>query len=116
MNKRPILMKGERLIVPIIKKQPFGEKELPHTYEDVKARIQSSLSSIKNIVKERQDKFLPNEIVICARMEEGYLAKSYRPDFLQKDNNMNLVGARKVRSTKKDSDGNEIIIENKVYL
>lgn len=116
MNKRPILMKGERLIVPIIKKQPFGEKELPHTYEDVKARIQSSLSSIKNIVKERQDKFLPNEIVICARMEEGYLAKSYRPDFLQKDNNMNLVGARKVRSTKKDSDGNEIIIENKVYF
>lgn len=116
MSKKPILMKGERLIVPILKKQGFGEKELPHTYDEAKLKIQTSLSSIKDVVKSRKDKFLPNEIVICARMEEGYLAKSYRPDFLQKDNNMNLVGARKIKSTKKDLNGKETTIENKLYF
>ncbi|MDB2140027.1 S8 family peptidase [Clostridium butyricum] len=116
MDKRPILMKGERLIVPILKKQGFGDKELPHTYNEAKSKIQSSLSQIKAVIKNNRNEFLPNEIVVCARMEEGFLAKSYRPDFLEKDNNMNLVGARKIKSISKDVNGNENIVENKLYF
>lgn len=88
MDKRPILMKGERLIVPILKKQMFVPKDLPNTYDEAKSKIKSSLKTIKEVVKNSKDEFLPNEIVVCVRMEEGFLAKSYRPDFLQKDNNM----------------------------
>lgn len=116
MDKRPILMKGERLIVPIFKKQGFGDKELPCTYDEAKLKIQSSLSSIKEVIKNSNDEFLPNEIVVCARMEEGFLAKSYRPDFLQKDNNMNLVGARKIKSCIRGVNGEETITENKLYF
>lgn len=116
MDKRPILMKGERLIVPILKKQPFVPKDLPNTYDEAKVKIKSSLKTIKEVVKNSKDEFLPNEIVVCARMEEGFLAKSYRPDFLQKDNNMNLVGARKIKSINKDVNGNKNITENKLYF
>ncbi|WP_195264104.1 S8 family peptidase [Clostridium sp. 1001275B_160808_H3] len=116
MDKRPILMKGERLIVPILKKQQFVPKDLPHTYDDAKSRIKSSLKTIKEVIKNNKDEFLPNEIVVCVRMEDGFLAKSYRPDFLEKNNNMNLVGARKIKSISKDVNGNSNIIDNKLYF
>lgn len=116
MDKRPILMKGERLIVPILKKQMFLPKDLPQNYDEAKSKIKSSLKTIKEVIKNNENEFLPNEIVVCARMEDGFLAKSYRPDFLQKDNNMNLVGARKIKSISKDVNGNSNITDNKIYF
>ncbi len=106
--KKPILIKGEKLIEPIIKKSPFGSKDLPKTYEQAKKDIISSLNIVKDKIKTNTEGFLPNEVIICAKMEEGFLAKSYRPDFLSKHENMTLIGARKLK--------NENEKENKIYF
>lgn len=112
--KRPILMKGERLIDIVTKKGMGGEKPLPRQYTQAKQRIIQSLNEVKEEIKEGKANFLENEIILSVKMEQGFLAKSYRPDFLTKDENMTLVGARKGYF----QNGNESdeIIEKKIYF
>lgn len=112
--KRPILMKGERLIDVVTKRVSGGEKSLPKTYNEAKNILCASLKTIEREVYENRENFLKNEVIVSVKMEEGFLAKSYRPDFLTNGDNMTLVGARKSYPTTDES-----VVgysENKIYF
>ncbi|SJP21926.1 Subtilase family [Clostridioides difficile] len=95
MKNKPILMKGERLAVPTKKGSSGAEKTSPYTYEESKEKIINNINDIKMNIKENKNLFIESEIILCARMAEGFLAKSYAPNFLQKIENISMIGARK---------------------
>lgn len=94
MNRKPIIVKGEKLAAPIEKRNGGGPKQGAYSYEEAKSNIISNIHSIKEKLIEKNEVFIESEIIICARMAKGYLAKSYIPDFLGKYDKVSFVGAR----------------------
>lgn len=109
----PILLKGEKLAESVTKGHGGGEKKLPYTYDEAKKRLVNDITDIRTSLSENKDSFLEDEVVFCVRMAEGFLAKSYRPDFIEKKDSMNFIGAR-IYSRKKNDDGSES--KSKLYF
>lgn len=95
MKMKPIIIKGEKLASPVEKGRPGGGKDNAYTYEEAKNNIIGNLLEIESKIKNEEEIFLSSEIIVCARMANGYMAKSYMPDFLQKNSNISIIGARK---------------------
>lgn len=94
MRRKPIIVRGEKLASPIEKRKGGGQKENAYSYEDAKLNIISNIHSIKENLIEKKEVFIESEIIVCARMAKGYLAKSYVPDFLEKYDKVSFIGAR----------------------
>jgi hypothetical protein len=79
-ERRPILYKGELYNKPIQKKSGGPEKKPSITYSQARTRILADLESTKARLKEvPADLKLPNEFVVCVRVDKEFSAKSYYP-------------------------------------
>lgn len=94
MKRKPIIVRGEKLAAPVEKRKGGGQKDSAYSYEEAKTNIISNISSIKEDLLEKKEVFIESEIIVCARMAKGYLAKSYIPDFLGKYDRVSFIGAR----------------------
>lgn len=94
MDFMPILMNGQKLAEPTIKKKTGGEKKAPYTYEEVKERIINDMNNLSEEIDNNTEFYLKNEIVISIRMAENFIAKSYIPDVFDTKESMEFVGAR----------------------
>lgn len=93
-KKYPLIAHGELYIEPITKNFFGGLKKIPHEYLEAKKKIISDIDRINASIQENQELFL-DEKIVCVRMEPKFEAKSYVPNQLLTDDNMNIVGGRK---------------------
>lgn len=93
MNKYPILSNGELLGSPVSKKQNSGLKKYPTSLTETKENLISDINKIRIKIKEKEFEF-SEEIVLCARMHEKFLAKSYVPSDVFNKINIEIVGGR----------------------
>ncbi|QNU66904.1 S8 family peptidase [Ruminiclostridium herbifermentans] len=94
MTFMPFLLKGERLATSIRKGKNGGEKASPYSYEQVKERLVRDIDYIQQDLTQNSHLFSDSEIILCVRMAEGFLAKSYKPDVFENKDSMEFVGAR----------------------
>lgn len=95
----PILIKGEKLAQKIKRTNTGGPKKYPYTIEQATERMLNDVNKIQKELKTNSEKYLDNEIFICVRMADGFLAKSYKPEKLfHKKESMEFVGARTYRT------------------
>lgn len=82
-NRRPILYKGEVYTKAITKKVGGSSKQPKASYGTAQAKILSDISQAKEKINNMpSDKKLPNEFVVCVRMDPEFSAKSYYPEDL----------------------------------
>ncbi len=109
-QRRPILHKGEVYNVPVERTMGGPTNEPTISYSNARDKLLKYFSDmseqVASIPKENR---LPNEIVVCYRMESGYTAKSYYPKSLLKTSvrepkNIRIeeIGSRLWRANKKD--------------
>lgn len=82
-SRRPILYRGEKYSLPILK---GGKRKLPEpaiSYEEARGRlindIQSTSEKLRGIPVEMR---MPSETIVCLRMQPEFSAKSYYPSSL----------------------------------
>ena len=81
-NRRPILHKGELYSSSIVKRG--GPPPKPNkTYEEARQKIIADINHTEIILKQLTPTLkLPNESVVCFKLQSEYSAKSYYPDSL----------------------------------
>lgn len=112
-NLMPILIKGEKLATDAKKIRGGGPVKLPYTYEESRERIIEDINDISKTIVEEKKYFLEDEIILSVKMSEKFLAKSYKPEFLEKKEKMKFVGAR---IYKREKDDNNEEIKSKLYF
>ena len=81
--RRPILYNGEVYVSPVEKGSGGGTKQPNITYEVAREKILSDINRTKEVLRRMpDDSRLPNEVVLCLRMQPEFSAKSYYPDSL----------------------------------
>lgn len=90
----PILVKGEKLAEDIKKATNGGPKPYPYMYEESRDRAIKDIERINKEIKDNNEFYLENEIVLNVRMNEKFLAKSYAPNLFSNKESMEFVGAR----------------------
>ena len=82
-NRRPILYNGEVYSSPISKKPSNIPKNHPVTFEQAQTKALQDIAKTKSTLRELpKDIRLPNEVILCLRMQPEFTAKSYYPDSL----------------------------------
>ena len=83
MKKRPILYNGQLYSKPI-EKGRFGPPKQPQiAFEEARSKILADIVKTKQAISEVPSNLkLPNEFIVCLRIEPEFTAKSYYPDTL----------------------------------
>lgn len=92
---------GERLSLELDRpRSGFGEKKHPYTFDEVVHRLAPHLQNIGNILSNLPDLACPNgNTVIGITLHPSYLAKSYYPQNLLRELDLQHIGSRTVRIT-----------------
>ncbi|MCR6637842.1 MAG: hypothetical protein NVV82_02290 [Sporocytophaga sp.] len=97
-SRRPILYNGELYSSPISKGSSGPTKEPYVSFEVAREKVLSDLSFTKEKLRSIPSKSkLPNEAIICIRMQSEFSAKSYYPDSLF-DNVKTKYGLKEIGS------------------
>lgn len=102
-GKYPIIAHGEKYIEPVIKKNNFGNKNMPHEYGEAKSKICSNLSDIEQKIIDGSEVFM-DEKVLCVRLEPKFEAKSYMPTSIAVSEDMKFIGGRKYKYVTPDGE------------
>ncbi len=95
-SKRPILANGEHYISKISKKSGPHIKDYPRSYDAAREVVLASLTKLEESVESiPKDKFLPETLIFCLRLNENFIAKSYHPGSLINEARFNLLGSRR---------------------
>lgn len=79
-TRRPILHKGEVYNSPVERRMGGNERQPEITYAGARDRLLEHIGGVRERINALpNDKRLPNEFVVCYRMDAGYSAKSYYP-------------------------------------
>src|SRR5437868_9508786 len=82
-QRRPILYKGEVYSSLIEKVKPFIPKEPSVSFEDSRIKILKDLESLNEKIKTTPSRLkLPNESIVCVRVQKEYVAKTFYPSAL----------------------------------
>lgn len=91
----PIIGRGEKMIEPITKKFGFGDATYPRSYQEAKKRIAEQVSTLKKVIHDIPKEKRMAEIVVTIKLNEKFLAKSYIPNTLFKQVEMDNIGSRR---------------------
>jgi hypothetical protein len=91
----PILGHGENLIEPVKPTSGFGNISYPRTYEEARTRIKQQVRTLRNTICEIPSDKRLEEVVVTFRLNHKFLAKSYTPNTLFRDINVENIGSRR---------------------
>ncbi|OMF31944.1 S8 family peptidase [Paenibacillus peoriae] len=91
----PILGHGEKLIEPVKPAFGGGEVVFPRTYAEARDRVKRQVSDLRNTIHEIPAEKRLKEVVVTVRLNHKFLAKSYIPNTLFRDINVENVGSRR---------------------
>ncbi|MDF9841946.1 MULTISPECIES: S8 family peptidase [unclassified Paenibacillus] len=91
----PILGYGENLIEPVRPGSGGGEVTYPRSYSEARNRVKKQVSTLINSVKQIPSEKRLDEVVVTIRLNHKFLAKSYTPNTLFRDINVENVGSRR---------------------
>ena len=81
--RRPILYRGEVYVSPIVKKVSGSPKEPKVSYDIARDTVLEDIKRTREVLNEMPASTrLPNEVVLCLKMQPEFSAKSYYPDSL----------------------------------
>lgn len=106
----PIIGKGELYVEPTKKKGPKMEKNYPRTYNEAKLKLLNDVNMLQSDINRLPERYKLEQQVICVRMAEGFVAKSFYPKAIGAINDIKNVGARRYNLDEKK--GSTDTIEN----
>ena len=93
-NKKPIIAYGEYYTESIKKNNNGFPKNPPNDYDDTKEYIAYCLDLLERDANDNQEYFMEDKI-LCVRMEKEYEAKSYQPNSIVSNSNLEFIGGRR---------------------
>lgn len=119
-KRRPILYKGEVYTTPVEKKVGGPIREPEVTYEAARNNVITSLNSVVSNIKELPTEArLPNEYIVCLRLQSEFSAKSYYPGSLfEYDNTKEFaeIGSRQWKEKKDHSEDKTVDEKGKLFF
>ncbi|MFB5267668.1 S8 family peptidase [Paenibacillus enshidis] len=91
----PILGYGENLIEPVRPGSGGGEVNYPRTFAEARQRVKQQVSNLRNTIDRIPPEKRLEEVVVTFRLNHKFLAKSYTPNTLFKDINVENIGSRR---------------------
>jgi subtilisin family serine protease len=112
--RRPILFNGEVYSSPVEKRNVGGAIEYPLTYDEARTQVIDGIRTTREYLRQMpQGSRLPNEVVMCIRMQPKFSAKSYYPDSLFDLNKTRFglqeIGSRNWRGETIENNENQVI-------
>ncbi|KXG44543.1 S8 family peptidase [Tepidibacillus decaturensis] len=91
----PIIGNGEKMIEPIQKSYGGGETVYPRSYNEAKNRVKKQVEEVKLRIEKIPEEKRMKEVVITLRLNEKFLAKSYTPETLFRQTQLQNIGSRR---------------------
>ena len=108
-NRNFLLGRGERLAENVVVRSAAPEKQAPYTFSEARDRLQPMLRTAVQTVDALPDVACPNDqAVVSLTLNPEYIAKSYYPQKLLKNADLEMIGSKPRRITPvKKSKGRE---------
>ncbi|MCT4611736.1 MAG: S8 family peptidase [Clostridia bacterium] len=95
-KKKLILMKGEKYIVPYVKKWGMGEKrDRRPSFDDARLNLKRNVSNTIKEIDNMSEKYILDEVIVNVRMDSDYSAKTYHPTSFIKAISAKDIGSKK---------------------
>ncbi|WP_083932172.1 S8 family peptidase [Cohnella laeviribosi] len=91
----PILGYGEKMIEPVTPRSGFGDPTFPRTYAEARDRVKKQISDLRRVVDTIPEEKRMKEVIVTVRLNHKFLAKSYTPNTLFREFNIENVGSRR---------------------
>ncbi|MGG1641249.1 S8 family peptidase [Paenibacillus sp. NRS-1782] len=91
----PIIGYGENLIEPVKPANGYGETSFPRTYSEARQRAKEQILNLRKNIDNIPSEKRVEEIVVTFRLNHKFLAKSYTPNTLFKDIDVENIGSRR---------------------